>query len=136
MADDPNALSPAAILRRIADVIDPEEDLLRIDLAGVTRKHDSKHHDDPPPRPGPDEVPPETEMVQWLHPKLLLGAAREVVVSGLFARFADKRENQAALAGALVRRDRLRDPAVSRLRLGHRRRLGADLRDRLPARPR
>ena len=28
MADDPSSLNPAAILRRIADVIDPEEDLL------------------------------------------------------------------------------------------------------------
>ena len=41
MADDPSSLNPAAILRRIADVIDPEEDLLRVDLAGVNRKQDS-----------------------------------------------------------------------------------------------
>ena len=108
---------------------------MRVDLAGVNRKHDPSHHDVPPPRPGPDEVPPETEMVQWLHPKLLLGAAREVVVSGLFARFADKRENQAPYAAAWFDATGFDSAAVARLRLGHRRRLGVDLRDRLPAGP-
>jgi hypothetical protein len=36
-------------------------------------------------------------MVQWLDPKVLLGAALEVALSSLFARFADKREMQAGL---------------------------------------
>jgi len=64
----------------------------RVDLAKVvSTKHD---HGGAPPRP--TEVP-HTAMVQWMHPKILFAAAKEVVVSALFARFADKREAEAAL---------------------------------------
>jgi hypothetical protein len=36
-------------------------------------------------------------MVRWLRPSVLVGAAKEVAVSNLFARFADKRELQGGL---------------------------------------
>ena len=64
----------------------------RVDLAEVI----STQHDDGDPPPWPTEVP-RTGMVQWMRPKILLAAAKEVVVSALFARFADKREAEAAL---------------------------------------
>lgn len=45
-----------------------------------------------------DELPFKPQpMVQWLHPSVLFGAAKEVGLSDLFARFADKRELQGGL---------------------------------------
>jgi hypothetical protein len=48
-------------------------------------------------------------MVDWLAPGTLLGAARETVLSGLFARFADKREQEAGLEGFDDRRQATHD---------------------------
>ncbi len=43
----------------------------------------------------------QTKMVQWLHPRFLLKAGAEVVLSDLFGSYADKREVEAGLPWAL-----------------------------------
>lgn len=44
-------------------------------------------------------------MVEWLAPRVLLHSAQEVVLSGLFANFADKRETMAGLSDETFRYD-------------------------------
>src|SRR4051794_1397215 len=44
-------------------------------------------------------------MVEWLAPRVLLHSAQEVVLSGLFANFADKRETMAGFSDAAFRYD-------------------------------
>jgi hypothetical protein len=68
----------------------------RVDLAATEAEAEDRL---PPPRPRTEgEIWFERhDMVQWLAPRVLLGAATEVVVSGLFARFADKREIEGGL---------------------------------------
>ena len=67
----------------------------RVDLReAIERDHD--HGAPPPPA---DEVP-DTPMVRWMMPSTLLAAGKEVVLSNLFSRFADKRELEAALDAA------------------------------------
>lgn len=44
-------------------------------------------------------------MVEWLAPRVLLHSAQEVVLSGLFANFADKRETMAGLSDEPFRYD-------------------------------
>lgn len=44
-------------------------------------------------------------MVEWLAPRVLLHSAQEVVLSGLFANFADKRETMAGLSDEAFRYD-------------------------------
>jgi hypothetical protein len=70
----------------------------RVDLAAPVEAGEERL---PPPRPGAeDELWFERrQMVQWLAPRTLFGAAVEVVVSGAFARFADKREIEGGLPG-------------------------------------
>jgi hypothetical protein len=68
----------------------------RVDLAAVGGEEEDRT---PPPHPASEEEIwfERREMVQWLAPRILLAAASEVVISGLFARFADKREIEGGL---------------------------------------
>lgn len=93
MSDAPDSSFLDRLLAALAGARD-ETRVHRVDLAKVIA---AEHDHGAPPRP---TKVPNTAMVQWMHPKILFAAAKEVVVSGLFARFADKREAEAALDAA------------------------------------
>jgi hypothetical protein len=68
----------------------------RVDLAAAAGGAEERTA---PPRPRTEDDLwfERRKMVQWLAPSILLSAATEVVISGLFARFADKREIEGGL---------------------------------------